>query len=53
VGIWILAVLSRPLNRFKGAVVGAMFIALVVIFSVALSRQFFMLVDPGQTTALS
>ncbi|WP_294978012.1 HAD-IC family P-type ATPase [uncultured Microbacterium sp.] len=52
VGIWILAVLSRPLNRFKGAVVGGMFIALVVIFSVALSRQFFMLVDPGQTTAL-
>mgnify|MGYP001094324382 CR=1 FL=1 len=51
VGIWILAVLSRPLNRYKGAVVGGMFIALVVIFWVSLSRSFFMLVDPGQTTA--
>ncbi|MBF4563049.1 HAD-IC family P-type ATPase [Microbacterium sp. VKM Ac-2870] len=52
VGIWILAVLSRPLNRYKGAVVGGMFIALVVIFSVALSRSFFLLVDPSQNTAL-
>ncbi len=51
VGIWVLAVLSRPLNRYKGAVVGGMFIALVVIFSVALSRSFFLLVDPSQTTA--
>ncbi len=52
VGIWILAVLSRPLNRYKGAVVGGMFVALVVIFSVALSRSFFLLVDPGQVTAV-
>lgn len=52
VGIWILAVLSRPLNRYKGAVVGGMFVALVVIFSVALSRSFFLLVDPGEITAL-
>ncbi|WP_336631472.1 MULTISPECIES: HAD-IC family P-type ATPase [unclassified Microbacterium] len=52
VGIWILAVLSRPLNRYKGAVVGGMFVALVVIFSVALSRSFFLLVDPGELTAL-
>ena len=52
VGIWILGVLARPLNRYKGAVVGAMFIALVVIFSVPLARSFFVLVDPGQDTAI-
>jgi len=52
VGIWILSVLSRPLNRYKGAVVGAMFLALVVIFSVPLSRSFFLLVDPSESTAL-
>lgn len=51
VGIWILAVLSRPLNRYKGAVVGGMFIALVVIFTVGLARGFFVLVDPGAVTA--
>ncbi|WP_282837337.1 HAD-IC family P-type ATPase [Microbacterium flavum] len=51
IGIWILGVLSRPLNRYKGAVVGAMFIALVVIFSIPPARTFFELVDPGQDAA--
>ncbi|GAA3033947.1 HAD-IC family P-type ATPase [Microbacterium dextranolyticum] len=51
VGIWILSVLSRPLNRYKGAVVGAMFVALVVIFSIGFARGFFVLVDPSQLTA--
>ncbi|MCT9820884.1 HAD-IC family P-type ATPase [Microbacterium sp. W1N] len=51
IGIWILAVLARPLNRFTGAVVGGMFIALVVLFSVGLARQFFVLVDPGGDAA--
>ncbi|WP_454169761.1 HAD-IC family P-type ATPase [Microbacterium paulum] len=53
VGIWILGVLARPLNRYKGAVVGAMFVALVVIFTVPLSRAFFLLVDPGPVTAVA
>lgn len=39
VGIWILAVLSRPLNRFKVLVVGAMFIALTVVFTVPLATS--------------
>ncbi len=51
VGIWILAVLSRPLNRYKGAVVGAMFVGLIVIFSIGLARGFFVLVDPSEATA--
>jgi cation-transporting ATPase E len=51
VGIWVLTVLSRPLNRYKVLVIGAMFIALVVIFSVPLSTEFFQLVDPGEECA--
>lgn len=51
VGIWILAVLARPLNRYKVAVVGAMFVALVGVFTIPLATQFFELVDPGQELA--
>ena len=51
VGIWVLTVLSRPINRYKALVIGAMFIALVVIFTVPLSTEFFQLVDPGEECA--
>ena len=51
VGIWILTVLSRPINRYKGLVIGAMFIGLVLIFSVPLATEFFQLVDPGEDAA--
>lgn len=52
VGIWILSVLCRPINRYKGAVVGAMFIGLVGLFSIPLAREFFVLTDPGQEAAV-
>jgi cation-transporting P-type ATPase E len=51
VGIWVLAVLSRPLTRYKALVVGAMFVGLVVVFTVPLAAQFFQLVDPGESAA--
>jgi cation-transporting ATPase E len=51
VGIWVLTVLSRPINRYKALVIGAMFIALLVIFTVPLSTEFFQLVDPGEECA--
>lgn len=51
VGIWILSILSRPLNRFKVIVIGVMFIALVTLFTVPLSIGFFELVDPGREAA--
>lgn len=51
VGIWILTVLSRPINRYKGLVIGAMFIGLVLIFSVPLATEFFQLTDPGEDAA--
>ncbi len=53
VGIWVLAVLARPLNRFKVLVVGAMFILLIAVFSLPLARQFFVLVDPGEDLAIA
>lgn len=53
VGIWVLAVLARPLNRFKVLVVGAMFVLLIAVFTIPLARQFFMLVDPGEDLAVA
>ena len=51
VGIWVLSVLSRPLNRYKVLVIGGMFIALTALFSVPLSIEFFQLRDPGRDAA--
>lgn len=53
VGIWVLAVLARPLNRFKVLVVGAMFVLLIAVFTIPLARQFFVLVDPGEALAIA
>lgn len=52
VGLWILVVLSRPVTRFKGAVIGAMMIGLVLIYTVPIVRDFLQLVDPTLPTAL-
>ena len=51
VGIWVLTVLSRPVTRFKVLVIGAMFIGLVLVFTVPLATEFFQLVDPGEDVA--
>jgi cation-transporting ATPase E len=51
VGIWVLTVLSRPVTRVKVLVIGAMFLALLVIFTVPLAAEFFQLVDPGRDAA--
>jgi len=51
VGIWVLTVLSRPIDRFKALVIGSMFVALVAIFTIPLSTEFFQLVDPGEECA--
>lgn len=53
VGIWVLAVLARPLNRFKVLVVGAMFVLLIAVFTIPLAREFFVLVDPGEDLAVA
>ncbi|KAA9107658.1 HAD-IC family P-type ATPase [Microbacterium rhizomatis] len=51
VGIWVLTVLSRPITRVKVLVIGAMFIALVGVFTIPLLTEFFQLVDPGREAA--
>jgi cation-transporting ATPase E len=52
IGLWILVVLSRPVTRFKGLVIGAMMIGLVLVYTVPIVRDFLQLVDPSLTTAL-
>ncbi|MFE4195582.1 HAD-IC family P-type ATPase [Paenarthrobacter sp. NPDC056912] len=52
VGIWILVVLSRPVTRFKGLVIGAMMVGLVVVYSVPIVRDFLQFTDPTLPTAL-
>ncbi|MFT4212211.1 MAG: HAD-IC family P-type ATPase [Microbacterium sp.] len=51
VGIWILSILSRPLNRYKVIVIGGMFIALTALFTIPLATVFFQLTDPGEPAA--
>ncbi|MBD3940201.1 HAD-IC family P-type ATPase [Microbacterium sp. NEAU-LLC] len=51
VGIWVLTVLSRPITRIKGLIIGAMFIGLVGVFTIPLATEFFQLVDPGEDAA--
>jgi len=52
IGLWILGVLSRPIGLIKGAVIGAMMIALVLFFTVPFAGGFLEFVDPGLDGAL-
>ena len=52
IGLWILVVLSRPVTRFKGIVIGAMMIGLVLVYTVPIVRDFLQLVDPTLPTAV-
>ena len=52
IGIWILVVLSRPVTRFKGLVIGAMMVGLVLVYSVRFARDFLQFTDPTLPTAL-
>jgi cation-transporting ATPase E len=45
-------VLSRPVTTIKALVIGAMMIALIVVYSVPLLTNFLQLVDPGFETAV-
>ncbi|SKA98961.1 cation-transporting ATPase E [Agreia bicolorata] len=52
IGLWILVVLSRPVTRFKGVVIGAMMVGLVLVYTVPIVREFLQLVDLTLPTAL-
>ncbi|MHA7984890.1 cation-translocating P-type ATPase [Rathayibacter sp. CAU 1779] len=49
VGLWVLVVLSRPIDGWKIVIVGAMMIGLILVYAVPFARQFLGLVDPSLT----
>jgi len=51
VGIWVLTVLSRPIDGWKILIIGAMMIGLILVYSSGIARDFLMLVDPSIVTA--
>ncbi|MGO4102613.1 HAD-IC family P-type ATPase [Leifsonia sp. YAF41] len=52
VGLWVLIVLSRPIDGWKILIIGSMLIGLILAYSIPLARHFFVLVDLSLTTAL-
>jgi len=52
VGLWVLVVLSRPIDGWKIVIIGAMMIGLILVYAVPLARTFLRLVDLSLTGAL-
>ena len=52
IGLWILVVLSRPVTRFKGLVIGGMMVGLVLVYTIPIVRDFLQLVNITQRTAV-
>lgn len=52
VGLWVLTVLSRPIDGWKMLIIGSMMIGLVVVYAVPLARDFLQLTDVSAVTAL-
>ncbi|HEY8992513.1 MAG TPA: HAD-IC family P-type ATPase [Candidatus Microsaccharimonas sp.] len=51
-GLWILVVLSRPINTIKSIIIGAMMIGLLLVFSIPLVTRFLGFVDVNGTIAI-
>ncbi|NNC12456.1 HAD-IC family P-type ATPase [Planctomonas sp. JC2975] len=52
VGLWVLVVLSRPIDGWKIVIIGAMMIGLILVYAVPIARQFLGLVDPSLTVTV-
>lgn len=52
VGLWVLIVLSRPIEGLKLAVIGAMMVGLILVYSVPIAADFLQFVNPTLPTAL-
>ena len=50
-GLWVLVVLSRPVNILKTLIIGAMMIGLVLVFSVPFVTEFLQFVDVNAAVA--
>jgi cation-transporting ATPase E len=48
IALWVLVVLSRPLNRWRALIIGVMYAALAMVLTVPLLRDFFDFTMPGQ-----
>ncbi|GAA1446217.1 HAD-IC family P-type ATPase [Leifsonia poae] len=51
VGLWVLIVLSRPIDGWKILIIGSMMVGLILVYSVPIARTFLVLVDPSIVTA--
>jgi cation-transporting P-type ATPase E len=52
VGLWVLIVLSRPIDGWKILIIGAMMIGLILVYAIPLISDFLQFTDPSETTAL-
>lgn len=52
VGLWVLIVLSRPIDGLKIVIIGAMMVGLVLIYAIPVVADFLEFVDLSLTTAL-
>jgi cation-transporting ATPase E len=52
IGLWILVVLSRPIDGWKIVIIGAMMIGLILVYAVPLARTFLGFTDPSLITTL-
>ncbi|MFB6610373.1 HAD-IC family P-type ATPase [Agromyces sp. NPDC056379] len=51
IGLWVLIVLSRPIDGWKILIIGAMMVGLILVYSVPLVTEFLMFVDPSAVTS--
>ncbi|MFF2371301.1 HAD-IC family P-type ATPase [Agromyces sp. NPDC058110] len=51
IGLWILVVLSRPIDGWKILIIGSMMLGLILVYSVPLVTEFLVFVDPTLVTA--
>ena len=52
VGLWVLIVLSRPIDGWKILIIGAMMIGLILVYAIPLISDFLQFTNPSETTAL-
>ncbi|GAA1057903.1 magnesium-transporting ATPase [Agromyces luteolus] len=52
VGLWVLTVLSRPIDGWKIVIIGGMAIGLIAIYAIPLAADFLELVELSETTAV-
>jgi cation-transporting ATPase E len=52
VGLWVLIVLSRPIDGWKILIIGSMMIGLILVYAIPFIADFLQFTNPSETTAL-